>query len=301
MEGLITNREWNNVLRRGELLSKGYGGMSDAEKAEWSGDPFTTTGANLLPRGPNYSSAVQIDYSGDGIIATTNTPGVYLYAISIIGAASDYQNIKTLTLSVDNIRISGNVSPQLSLYWHDDNGFEYAGANLTSAGSVTFDLFPNANNRANLSLYIYVTTDGTAEAGDSVRFDRVMLEVGGTRHPYSPYAEVLATPATKGAYNYSDLNRVERAVAELSYMYGLNLTTKTDWRMWDIPRHSDMERYLNNIKIIRNVLLDGEGALPESMNSLSYADANNIEAVLAEAFERAEMSYRSGEIFCGEV
>ena len=60
MIGLITNREYSNVLRRNELATKGVTRMTPAEKAEWLGDPMTTEGANLLPPGPYYSSSVDV-------------------------------------------------------------------------------------------------------------------------------------------------------------------------------------------------------------------------------------------------
>jgi hypothetical protein len=123
--------------------------------------------------------------------------------------------------------------------------------------------------------------------GEYARFGGVMLENGNARHPYVPYTEVLATTATKGAYNYSDLNRVERAVAEISDLRGLNLVTKTDWGMWDIPTESEMVRYLNNIQKIRETLGDAADIPipPASMNNLTYADANNIEIILESAYK----------------
>ena len=125
----------------------------------------------------------------------------------------------------------GGGAPQLAVYWHDDNGYDYAGASLMSAGSVTFDTaeWQNVNNREYLAVYVYVTTSESVESGAYARYLGVMLENGNTRHGYVPYTEILATQATKGAYNYSDLNRVERAVAEISDLGGLGLVTKTNW------------------------------------------------------------------------
>lgn len=93
--------------------------------------------------------------------------------------------------------------------------------------------------------------------------------------------------AAKGAYNYTDLNRVETAVAELATIFGLTLTTKTDWGLWDIPTPSEMERYLSNVVAIRDACLEGVTfpTLPESMNGLTYEGANNIENVLELAYQ----------------
>lgn len=113
--------------------------------------------------------------------------------------------------------------------------------------------------------------------------------------------------AAKGAYNYTDLNRVESAVAEISRLFDLGLTTKTDWGLWDIPLKTDMERYLGNVVAIRDAC-PGDvtfPTLPDSMSRLTYEGANNIERVLEIAYESyldyCEKYIQSGEIYCGEV
>lgn len=286
MIGLITDRTQQNVARRGELSRKGWANMTTAERTEWTGNPFETDGANLLPNGPFYSSVVNLEYRLGEIVATATEGGIYLYAISMIGEAAAFEN-KTFTLSVDAIEAAEDSVPQLALYWHDANGFEYAGASIFSAGSVTVDtsIWPNIAGRESLALYVYVTTTVPVQAGAKVRFSGVMLERGSVRHPYMPYAEIAATPATKGAYNYSDLNRVERAVAEISARAGLNLVTKTDWGLWDVPTAADMTRYLSNIQRIKSYS-GSTIPLPLTMNNLLHTDANNIELVLAAGYEK---------------
>lgn len=286
MKGLITDRTLRNVARRNELAAKGWAGMTSEERTEWLGDPLAATGVNLLPCGPYYGDALELKYRNTEIVAKAIWEGTYLYAISIIGPAANYAN-KKFTLSVDEV-ISTSGTPQLAMYWHDDYGFEYAGASLVGAGSVTFDTtdFPNTAGRGYLALYVYVTAAVDVPSGITTRFVGVMFENGATRHPYVPYIEVLPTLATKGAYNYSDLNRVERAVEEISDLAGLGLVTKTDWAMWDIPRASDMTRYLGNIRSIKNKY-NINIALPDSMNHLTYETANNIEKILLAAYQSA--------------
>lgn len=302
MRSLITDREMLHVDRQKNLATKGWQRMTSEEQAEWLGNPLTTPGANLIPYGPYYSSTVELKYSSDAIVATTNTSGIYLFAISIIGDASNYEG-KTYTFSVDQVGTIDGGTPQILLYWHDDNGFEFAGAGLSSAGSVTFQISDNVGARAYLAMYVYVTTDVPVDAGASVRFGGVMLENGSVRHEYVPYTEVMATQATKGAYNYSDLNRVERAVAKISATAGLFLNTKTDWRMWDIPTESDMERYLYNINQIRSICFDVDTlpTLPSTMSGLTYTVANDIEKILLSGYATVNGWYRSGELFWGEV
>jgi hypothetical protein len=291
MLGLITDRSVRNVARRNELARKGWAGMTVSERAEWMGDPFSTLGANLLPPGPYYSGSVDVKYRSDRIDLTATMAGTYLYAICIIGESSKFAN-KKFTLSVDGVTGTGGATPQIALYWHDttasgEDVYSYAGASISSPGSVTFNTtdFPSGEKKY-LAAYIYVTTHGEVAAGATASIKGVMFEQGEVRHEYEPYSEVVATEATKGAYNYSDLNRVERAVSVISDLAGLGLTTKTDWTMWDIPRAADMTRYLGNIYAIRDhysIQID----LPSKMDDLTYYYANNIESVLRAAYNEA--------------
>lgn len=299
MQNLITDRTQSNVLRLQRLSKKGYSGMTEEEKREWLGDPLAEQGANLFPNGPFYSSTVELKHKYDSVIATATTGGTYLYAVSIIGEAGKYEN-KTYTLSVEYVRILGGGKPQIALYWHDDNGSEYAGASLTEAGSTTFAIGKNTGKRAYLAMYVYATTDTSVSAGAQIRYGKVMFTLGDKQHGYAPYNGVLPTNATKGAYNYSDLNRVEIAVAEIAEDTGLHLVTKADWTMWDVPRSSDMERYLSNVKAIRNAF-STDVDLPNTMKELTYAVANNIEKVLYEGHEQLQDALCSDELFCGEV
>jgi hypothetical protein len=98
--------------------------------------------------------------------------------------------------------------------------------------------------------------------------------------------------AAKGAYNYTDLNRVETVVAEIATLFGLSLTTKTNWTVWDIPVESDMERYLSNVVTIRSHCaklgsVSDFPTLPSNMGALTLEGANNIEKVLVVAYRYA--------------
>lgn len=103
--------------------------------------------------------------------------------------------------------------------------------------------------------------------------------------------------AAKGAYNYTDLNRVESAVAEISQILGLGLVTYVRWDPKYNPNRVtpgnifDPDRYLNNVVAIRDAcaaLTDEEfPPLPTSMDKLTYEGANNIERVLEIAYKYA--------------
>lgn len=113
----------------------------------------------------------------------------------------------------------------------------------------------------------------------------------------------------KGAYNASDLNRVESAVDYLAgtlrdLVAGLKAyaaerdvgwdvifappfdpeemypETKQDWQAEDIQTPEDMARYLGNVKMLRESLDYDTPALPEAMDDLTWQGANAIERAL---------------------
>lgn len=118
--------------------------------------------------------------------------------------------------------------------------------------------------------------------------------------------ELFLSPL-KGSYNASDFNRVEYAAQHLAellrqlpielqqYAKSYNvemqdlftvpyepftLETKYDWTARDIPTPEDANRYLGNIKLLRNTLDYATDVLPQSMNKLTHTGANAIELAL---------------------
>lgn len=117
----------------------------------------------------------------------------------------------------------------------------------------------------------------------------------------------------KGRYAYTDMNRVETAVQELSeklYKEGClaaPLTVKTDWDLWDVPTLADMTRYLGNITAIRNAVTvyPTTPKAPSVNQGFDFNVANDIEKIIEdvnfvlEAW--AASRYYSGELYAGEV
>lgn len=116
----------------------------------------------------------------------------------------------------------------------------------------------------------------------------------------------------KGAYNYTDLNRVEEAVqylagrlSERGYIADIG-ATKT-WSMDSLPTLADMNRYLNNIKVIRSAFatLSTTPQAPTSMKGFTYKEANDIEQIIFDVNKLLEnlMSvwFFSGDLYAGEV
>ena len=115
----------------------------------------------------------------------------------------------------------------------------------------------------------------------------------------------------KGAYNYTDMNRVESAVSYLSTLlvqaptdlrqyasdrgvawddiYDVpydpsdysSITVKTDWANGDTPTYAQRARYISNLKLIRSAIDSGSPTqIPDNMDQLTYSSANDIEQML---------------------
>lgn len=120
-------------------------------------------------------------------------------------------------------------------------------------------------------------------------------------------AEYFAGP--KGAYNYTDLNRVGNAVEEVASLYrgagyNVSVSPKRDWVVSDIPTPEQMERYLSDVNEIRTIA-GLTLPLPYTMDRLDFEGANQIERVLVDAYESGLKLTRdwlfSGEFESGEA
>lgn len=117
----------------------------------------------------------------------------------------------------------------------------------------------------------------------------------------------------KGRYSYTDMNRVEMAVQDLSsrltflgYQHPV-LQIKTDWKATDIPTKADFDRYFGNVEILRSVIAVSAATprTPTTDDRLDYVVANNLEKILA-AIDAGTSKLQkpwifSGDIFAGEV
>lgn len=122
-------------------------------------------------------------------------------------------------------------------------------------------------------------------------------------------AEFLA--GMKGAYNATDLNRVESAVqyvAQRLTIAGLHPVLETTlWDRKEFPVREEMERYLGNIRKLRSLLPMAADvpAAPEDMDRLTHEEANNIEKILLAvdaAITNISLAWLySSEVYAGEV
>lgn len=274
MKGLITDRTIVNVNRCSQLSAIGWPYMSEGERAEWSGNPFTAQVGG-------YNSPVNlIPPHGDGVTFRDGSIICDGSGVIELGAMTDWVG-QQFTLSCPHMTGSG-----MSLGVQNGSYTEVVA--LNSAGSVSGTI-PNTLTSGNLQLRL---TEGY--------YSKVMLELSPVMHEYVPYYEILPTNTTKGAYNYSDMNRVERVVGELAELLELNLQTKTDWSVWDIPTRNEINRYLGNLRAIRERLTRTD-MLPDNLDKLTHTIANDIESFLEMAYRCADAAYRVGDLFSGEA
>lgn len=101
----------------------------------------------------------------------------------------------------------------------------------------------------------------------------------------------------KGAYNFTDLNRVESAVKTLAaaltsagYPAAVEPVLKggeaedREWQEGDIVRWAQWTTYLDNVQRLRDAYytLSETGELPKPEDKLGYEGANTIEKILAD-------------------
>lgn len=91
----------------------------------------------------------------------------------------------------------------------------------------------------------------------------------------------------KGAYNYTDLNRVGGALQALqsvfeSYGYSVPVNVRTDWAEGEWPTTAEMNAYVQSVKNIRSAVtvLSATPTAPDSMDDGTVVIWNNIEQIL---------------------
>ena len=88
-----------------------------------------------------------------------------------------------------------------------------------------------------------------------------------------------STSSLKGAYNYTDLNRVEtwcEYIENILIEYGFvgGLVLKKNWNIRDYPTRTHIDRIRNNIKTLRDYCRGLETEVIVFNNTMNYVQAN---------------------------
>lgn len=116
----------------------------------------------------------------------------------------------------------------------------------------------------------------------------------------------------KGAYNHTDMNRVESAVEYVANRlteagYVVLPVVKKDWTGNDKPTLDDIKRYMKNISDIRAALTTfvTTPEAPTTEKRLTYQMANDIEQILINVDDlvsrMARVYFYSNDLYSGEV
>lgn len=124
---------------------------------------------------------------------------------------------------------------------------------------------------------------------------------------------VLTTTDTwKGAYNYTDLNRVGAAVTRITERLasaGIYIATvgKSDWTEEDCNNVEALDYYLKDISLVRGAIAvtSDTPPVPDDLQGLYWWEANNIEKILEDVdyliTNMMQAWYYSGDLYSGEV
>lgn len=123
--------------------------------------------------------------------------------------------------------------------------------------------------------------------------------------------DTLITNRTNGAtYNYTDFNRVAEAmqyVAARLRSCGCDVvvTPRTGWTREDFPSVAEMERYMRQLRKIRDALklFAKSPPTPEASQEkdwLTVEEANHIEQILLDVEEMVGLT-RAAYFYCGDL
>lgn len=155
---------------------------------------------------------------------------------------------------------------------YEGNDLHYTDSGLAAGSSHTYSI----HGLGGTSETVGVTAEATTTDGIVLITDRTASDVSAGRR--------------KGYYNALDLIRVGEAMAYLEERFAtvgisVSVSPKLDWQLSDIPTHAQALRYINDVGVLRGKLTEFREtvSLPGSLTTLTWGQANDIEAILLDA------------------
>ena len=154
---------------------------------------------------------------------------------------------------------------------------------------------------------LYLIADRTTADLERVQYLRSVGFENMTEAEQAEFLQML-----KGAYGYTDLNRVGNAVRYVGDKLkaagnAVYVNPKMDWVRGENPTTDQRDNYLADVRSIRSVLsvYPNTPNVPETMERLTTQKANKIEQILLDVdglIDKMNKSYYySGEIYGGEI
>ena len=226
----------------------------------------------------------------------------------------------SITLSNSVVYVSGTVNGKdytFTLADTTDNGTVWSAVVDRAANDIyavevtTIDTFGTASTVSTVIYYgrFNLITDRSA---NDVALWRELRNKGWGQMTAAERA-AWAQPM-KGAYNYTDLNRVGAALnyvrnrlVEYGYLPENAFTARTDWRPGEIPVRADLTKYVGYVSTVRAAFarFPTTPPAPKDSGRLNYRDANAIEQIVFDVdlllTNMVSAWYFSGDLYCGEV
>lgn len=152
----------------------------------------------------------------------------------------------------------------------------------------------------------------TDRSSNDVARWRELRDKGWTQMTAAERTEWLAP--MKGAYNYTDLNRVGAALnyvrdrlADYTYLPRNAFTARVDWTASEIPTRDELTKYLGYVSTVRGAFsrLPTTPAVPADAVRLNYREANDIEQIIFDVdlllSNMVSAWYFSGDLYSGEL
>ena len=222
--------------------------------------------------------------------------------------------VLSVSLPASAVYVSGTVN-DVAVTWTNTSGNTWkAQANRSEDDIYRVNLTvidsAGVSTGFSMTLYMGVVNLITDRTGMDVIRWRELAQKGWHDMTDSERAEWSA--GMKGAYNATDMNRVGAAVKYIaerfaSFGYSVSVDPKTDWAMSVIPSEKQLQEYLGNVRILRQLVcvFPTTPNVPADMEQLDFNEANHIEQILLDLNtilnHIAADWYYSGEVYSGEV